>query len=274
MSNIITKHPAILLSEEIQTICRPLSKLNISYFAHVRVSHDGKFSGISNNPGFSEHYLKNKYYNADIHLAEKQILEKYIIWDLIERTGLSKKMHTEASLFGVQHTFTIISKSHQYDDFYHFASNVSTPAFNQTYIENIDLLKSFIAFFNETISSCTILAKAYNLQFSIDKSAPGYTIKPNEYVLNNQTNRHEFLRELNRLSDLYSIKSNPIPLLPPQQYRCVQLLAAGHSAKQIAALLNLSKRTVENYLAHVKKILRCHNSKELIAMYYSLELNN
>ena len=270
MSHIIRKHPAILLSEDIKTICRPLLKLNISYFAHIKITKDGKFSGISNNPGFSEHYLKNRYYNADIHLAKKQMIEKYIIWDLIERTGLSKKMHTEASQFGVQHTFTIVSRNPKHDDYYHFASHVSTPAFNQVYIENIDLLHSFVAFFTDKINSSVTLSEAYNLQFSIDKSAPGYTFIPNEYLLNNQTNRNGFIQELNTFNHSHAINTHPISRLPPQQYRCVELLAQGFSAKQIASLLNLSNRTIENYLAHVKKILQCQNSKALVAMYCSL----
>ena len=267
MSNIIMKHPAIILSEDIKRICRPLARLNISYFAHVRVTHDGKFSGISNNPGFSEHYLKNKYYNADIHLAKKTILDNNIIWDLMERTGLSKKMHTEASLFGVRHTFTIVSRHNQVDNFYHFASDVSTTAFNQVYVENIDLLKKFITFFNDTIHACPTLSKAYNFQFSIDEAASGYTFKLDKYFLKNSLNRQAFMQELNQLSPTHAGKINNISLLPPQQYRCVTLLAEGYSAKQIASVLNLSHRTVENYLANVKKGLQCKNSKELIALF-------
>lgn len=260
MSHIITKHPAIILSEDIKTICRPLSRLNISYFAHIKVTKNGKFSGISNNPGFSEHYLRNKYYNADIHLAKKQMLEKYIIWDLIERTGLSKKMHTEASQFGVQHTFTIVSRSSKHDDYYHFASHVSTQAFNQVYIENIDLLKSFIAFFTDKMNSCATLSEAYNLQFSIDKAAPGYTFKQND-LLNNLTNRQEFLQELNKLSCPYSVNINPISL---REMDCLRLTIKGKTAKQIACILGLSHWTVEEYLANVKLKLGVKKKSELI----------
>lgn len=266
MIHIISKHPALIHSHDIDMICRPLKKLNITYFSHVHVTKEGDLSGISNNPGFAEHYLKNKYYNADIHLAGKNNLGQYIIWDLIERTGRSKKMHIEAGQFGVQHTFTIVERKPDASDFYHFASHVSSPSINQVYIENIDLLKNFIAFFKESISASSTLTNAYQLTFRIDKKAPGYTMQSQEYFMNNANNRLEFMQELKNSQG----KHKSILLFPPQQLRCVQLLSEGNSAKKIADILNISVRTVENYLAHIRKSLNCSNSKQIIAAYHSM----
>jgi len=269
MSDIILNHPALLFSEDVATICRPLLRLGISYFAHVNVTKEGKFSGISNNPGFAEHYLRNKYYNADIHLAGSKKLAKYIIWDLIERTGQSEKMHIEASQFGVQHTFTMVEKKKNSSDFYHFASQHSSPAINHVYLANMDLLKNFIEFFKGSICASVTLSNAYRLTFCIDKAAPGYTVKSNEYFLNDFNNRLEFINEIQK-HDVN--KPRPALSLPPQQLRCMQLLVEGHSAKKIADILNLSTRTVENYLAHIRKSLKCSNSKQLIIAYHSLFL--
>jgi len=49
---------------------------------------------------------------------------------------------------------------------------------------------------------------------------------------------------------------------------CLHLLAMGFSAKEITDQLNLSRRTVESYLAYVRQVYGCRNSKELIAAYY------
>lgn len=271
MSDIILKHPALIYNYDVETICRPLAKLGITYFAHVNVTKQGELTGISNNARFAEHYLRNKYYNADIHLSKRSNLGNFIVWDTIERIGQSEKMHREAAQFGVMHTFTIIDKKHFSNDFYHFASNVSNKSINHVYIENFDLLQIFIKYFNDTIHSCrsSSLAEAYNIKFKIDTEAPGYTIREDSHFLSYQNKRTEFLKDLKKIKDNKLSKNEAILSLSPQQYSCLKLLSQGNSAKSIAGILNLSPRTVENYIYNLRKMLKCSNSKELIAAYYS-----
>lgn len=49
-----------------------------------------------------------------------------------------------------------------------------------------------------------------------------------------------------------------------RELECVKLLAKGFSSKQIAAILNISNRTVEQYIDTAKNKLSCKNSVELI----------
>jgi hypothetical protein len=67
MSNNFKKHPIFNNKDQIVDICSPLKKLDITYFSHANVNQSGEFSGICNNTEFAEHYLRKKYYNADIH---------------------------------------------------------------------------------------------------------------------------------------------------------------------------------------------------------------
>lgn len=52
--------------------------------------------------------------------------------------------------------------------------------------------------------------------------------------------------------------------ISPREYDCLYYLAHGKSAKQIAFLLHISHRTVEEYLANAKKKLKCTNRHQLI----------
>lgn len=56
--------------------------------------------------------------------------------------------------------------------------------------------------------------------------------------------------------------------LSDQQARCLKLLAQGKTSKEIANELELSYRTVEDYLAKTMEQLGCASSKELIALYH------
>lgn len=56
-------------------------------------------------------------------------------------------------------------------------------------------------------------------------------------------------------------------LLSPQQLKCFQLLIKGFSLKQIAFEMNLTYKTVEYYVTHIRKKLNCRNTRELIVRY-------
>jgi DNA-binding NarL/FixJ family response regulator len=59
-------------------------------------------------------------------------------------------------------------------------------------------------------------------------------------------------------------ESNPLAALTPRQREILQLLAEGKSAKEIAAALDLSARTVEFHKYAMMDSLRIENSAELI----------
>lgn len=65
----------------------------------------------------------------------------------------------------------------------------------------------------------------------------------------------------------HKIRYEPVQLTE-QQARCVKLLAQGKSSKEIANKLNISHRTVEEYIAKTIEQLGCSSSKELIALYH------
>ncbi len=60
-----------------------------------------------------------------------------------------------------------------------------------------------------------------------------------------------------------SSKNNKV-YLSKQQLSCAKLLVAGLTAKEIASQLNLSHRTVEAYLEHIKNKLYCRNKTDLV----------
>jgi DNA-binding NarL/FixJ family response regulator len=58
--------------------------------------------------------------------------------------------------------------------------------------------------------------------------------------------------------------SDAAPFLTPRQREIVQLLAEGHSAKEIAAALAISPRTVEFHKYQIMETHRLHSNAELI----------
>jgi DNA-binding NarL/FixJ family response regulator len=58
--------------------------------------------------------------------------------------------------------------------------------------------------------------------------------------------------------------TDPVASLTPRQREILQLLAEGRSAKEIAATLDISARTVEFHKYQMMETLGLHSSTELI----------
>lgn len=278
MNKLIVHHPALTHANEVRDICRPLEKLNISYFAHVHIDNDGKFSALTNNPGFTQHYLENEYYNADIHLADKNRFGNHVVWDAIERFGKSAKMHSEAAQFGVQHTFTLIDKNDNGQDYYHFANDSACKSINQIYLANIDLLKMFTLHFNENVAQSAALRHAYEMTFGIDPEAEGYSTQFEDRFVIADHSRKEFLNSIsvneNKIAATQFVNQYQSKLTPltPRERECLHLYVRGHAAREISELLKLSRRTIEHYLESVKMKLGVDTKNALIRMF--LEKNH
>lgn len=273
MNKFIKEHPAFTQADAIADICRPLEKLNITYFSHVHINRNREFFALANNPLFGEHYLKNKYYNADIHLANVSDLGKYIIWDALPKCGETEKMDRESLAFGIRHTFTIVDQNEKGSHFYHYATDLKGEGINQVYLSNLDLLKKFIIYFNEKVHKSKLLSVAYHDKFSLDLKPIGFSMHENNELEDLKEKRIHFNEQLNMNSMdlpkqviLNNDTLNPL-YLAPQQMRCLILLLSGKSSKEIGLKLGLSHRSVEHYIQNIRKILGCKNSKELMTSY-------
>lgn len=70
---------------------------------------------------------------------------------------------------------------------------------------------------------------------------------------------------LSRLHIAVEIPRDPTPELSPRERQCLNLLANGHSAKRIAAELDLSPKTVEKQIHGLKRKLKAKNVTQAVA---------
>lgn len=256
MNKNIDHHPTIDYHNEIADICRPLEKLNITYFCHVNVN-DNLISGLTNNPDFHLHYLKNKYYNADIHLANSQLIRDYFVWDSIERYGSSLKMHQEASEFGVKHTFTIMEKSHLGNNYYHFATNQSNSSINQVYLANLDILKLFTMHFNNHVRHSRQLSSAYDIKVGIKPDAEGYNVLSK---LDNNILRSQLLDEL-KLGNKFQLPNGKH--LTERQLEILFWLHNGKTITDISIIMSIAEVTVNKHIADIKSKIGCYTQFQM-----------
>lgn len=260
MQTKISQHPAILYADDVSTICKPLRDLNITYFAHVNVDNDKKFSAIASSPGFVDCYLNKHFYNVDIHMVNDAQFGECVVWDAIEPTGESAKMDPFAIQFGVEHTFTIFEKSNAGLDCYHFASNVMGRSINQRYVSNIDLLKLFIMHFKEKVNESKLLSSAYDMKFGIDEHKAKFTVGNEAVLAHNMQCRELFLKNIK--IDKHFIRNMKKPL----SHREVEVLFWMHSGKtasEIAKLLGVADVTINKHIINIKDKTGCYSQFQL-----------
>ena|SRR3990167_5346266 len=258
MNKYIDQHPSITCHQDISEICRPLQKLNITYFCHVNIN-DQRFSALTNNPGFHRHYLNNEYYNADIHMDNNQLIKDYFIWDSIERRGKSQQMHQDASEFGVRHTFTILTKNHLGNNYYHFATNLSDASINHVYLANLDILRLFILHFTNQVNQSKLISRAYDIKFDLDTDTEGYTID-STLLGNHVLLRQEMLEEF-KLGDKFQLPNGKS--LTDRQLQILFLLHDGKTIHDISRILQIAEITVNKHIADIKLKVDCYTQFQM-----------
>lgn len=74
-------------------------------------------------------------------------------------------------------------------------------------------------------------------------------------------------REKDSMSIFHKKTHTPIHL-NKKQSECLELLASGKSSKEIAMIMHISNRTVEDHIESLMGTLGCTSSKELIALFH------
>lgn len=237
------------IHEDIKTICKPLETFGLTTFANARVNHLGQFSTMNNHPEYAEHYIQQGFYNADISADAAQLDDgNYLMWDLVDCGGKTREMLDAASAFRYKHIFTIVKNRETHTDFYHFGTHISNPAINHWYLNNLDKLELFIDYFNEKIISTGLDAA-------------------HEVVFPTQPIKADILKEHAALDNAHDSFVNTLmqSQYSPRQLECMKLIVQGQSAKEIAKTLNISHRTVEDYIQTLKYKFSAKNKSELIA---------
>lgn len=247
MNKKISSHPALLHAEDIKTLCQPLISLDITYFSHVHVDEMSGLSGFSNHPAFHEHYLKMRYYNADISAAAFDF-GNHILWDCMPLKGKSANLYAESIAFGIKHTFTVVHKSSNTTDYFHFATDHANETINHAYLRNLDLLNLFIQSYRCHAYQFDYIKKIHRAKFYIDDNGAQFDLNQNAKSQVNDLKRQQFLEEC-RLE----IMTKHHNKLTRREIEILIWLHHGKSCTEIASILGLAEITIHKHIANLKE---------------------
>jgi len=261
----ISPHHFALMANDVQQIFQPLERVGIHLFSYRKTFADGSRINVSNNAKWIEDYYQ-------LNLYQSSLFENSI--DLYA-TGFSLWPH-ESDLpvfthgrdyYNSDNGITYIVKNDDYCEFFIFGADKNNKKIINFYINNLDLIKKFAAFFQE--KSRSILKAAMNNLIVIPPVGENSKHRGNTGNTENIENIEniESLQNYNSkidsslINDLFTESS---VRLTKQENNCLKGILEGKSAKVIARELGLSFRTVEYYIDNIKKKSGCRNRFEIL----------
>lgn len=262
----LKKHPVFEHSEMINSICQPLVDFGITYFSHGHLNAQGSLSFLSTCPHFIEVYLKKGYHEYDLHKLTTPVDQQYVIWDSVKRKQQSAAMHEDFMSFGRGHTFSIIRNNGNTIDCFHFAGKLGYDSINDHYLNNIEILNTFILYFKDQVAKSKELACAYDMKINLSNTVGGYLIETDEYF--SQESRQKF-NDMIALDRIYLNGGHDY--VTKREYECLHWFSLGKTTEEIAMIMQITARTVSAHIVNIKERLGCSNLFQLGQIYASLK---
>lgn len=267
-SNKTLIHHINSVSEEFNSIIKPLFQdLPFSYFGYHKFYKDGYYMVLSSNLEFTQLWLdynmNNDFSNDSdkkffISNDKKNFLEKikttprnsiykylWPIHDKEQMPGLSL-----CNEFNMHYGIHLFYDTVEYLESFVFGSPIQGEAVD-LYLNHFYIIERFMTYFKN---------KAHYLINPVDRKkmafSPFYRKEVHKAMDNLDTNRNFIVNKKQfyastQLSKI-SLDSNPDICLTKKEFECLYYLSLGKSAKEIAAILSISWRTIEKHLENIR----------------------
>ena len=223
----------------VNAICQPfLKKYQLSYFSYGHMDTDGTFCCLVTNPNWYQNFRAQKY-PIFIPSAKDASKDSYFyLWDEV----LPKQVTADAlKNFKMAKGITLVSKQENGRvQYFAFASSSENLQAISSYFTNLNTLLAFTGSF----------------------------LDDGKELIREVTNHPLLLPpEKKQL-----IESSVAIRLTPRELACIQYLQKCYTVKEIAQVLQLSPRTIEDRLNSIKEKLGCGRKSQIIKSFESIQV--
>lgn len=257
------RYPGIKHADDItQIVAEYFHGMNLSYFGHVTVWPEGKYSITC-----MKHDWPIEIITSDLppptytryHQIENKIIFPYLNQDDIlgYPDGVLKIVKAK---FNILNPIVITRKYENHVEAFGFDFHCDKPY--ETYLNNLELFENFIHYYKGKAKAIIHAANRYciiiNSKYQIQQPRPSLSLKSFDGI--------------QKIKKFYIQYKNTDIILSEKEYQCLSLLAHGKQGKAIATELNISLRTVETYIERIKLKFNLSQRQDLIAAYWNSRL--
>lgn len=261
----ILSSPLFFEVENIRNICLPLKLINVENFFFHRIYPDGTMIHLSTDVIWGEHFL-NKLFSLDYEHADINshlyIENNISLWEMNDH---SQVWQDGREYFNVGNGISVLSQeNNQYKEISCFYGSRFDCDLNSFYLNNLDILQSFIMFFKDKASRLINEFESERIRI------------PEKYRVATDTQKK--CAEHKRVEFLSSIKPKKFFInekyLTEKEAESLYWLSEGKTSEEIGIILNCSKRTVEKQIEQIKDKLGCYTKSDLIKLCVSNNFEN
>lgn len=185
LSQILEEYISLAANDNIQSLCAPLKKLNISHFLYVKEDSEGRRTYLTNGKPWLRYYFSNQLYEEGAFGNYAFNQGKYL-WSSI---NVCEKMFSKAAkLFNLVHGMTFIKKEKDCSHYFHYAAPGNKPEVYNIYLNKTELLEIFNLYFLEQANP--IIQRMEKIDYGINFKA--MMIGRKNYLINS-TDDSDFL---------------------------------------------------------------------------------
>jgi len=244
ISDVIKKHYFTTAQQDMRNLASPLKQYGITHFAKSSVYGDNHADILTTDVKASNIFYDMHCYKNLFNATIDDYSDSAFLWDDLASTDNSIKdsFKSIANDINIANGITVIKKNNNVVDFYHFATTRKIHHMNSFYLNNIDLLDSYILYFNDTAKN--LLKASYENRIYLP-NAGDKSIAISEHFKKHTASRIRSDNNLFHLARFYNISD--------RELECAMQIANGNRSKEIAIELNISIRTVEKHLLALRK---------------------
>jgi DNA-binding CsgD family transcriptional regulator len=242
------KHYFLTSSTEVNAIVKPLKDFfGITSFVYQKNFLDGSEIRLTNQPHWVLFFFEKELYKTSVfEHTPTQYQRGWVLWGNLAQ---HKTVLGKAREFNIDHGITFIDPQADGCEFFFLGTTREHPEIVSRYLNHLDLLEKFLAYFKE---------KAAPL---IKQAISNKIIIPEKFI---HTPTRLQQAKLDREAFLNVISGNYLQKFTPREAECIKLLLRGYNFKMIAYELKLSYRTVETHFDHIKQKTNCYTKAELV----------
>ncbi|CEG57726.1 helix-turn-helix transcriptional regulator [Legionella fallonii] len=252
---------------DINEIAKTLRAFGITYFAHKIIDNEGPKLYLGNAPALHELYhneIMRK--SSPIEGNVNQFKTGYYFFEHFPQPHPDSLEQLKANDIG--NIFVIIKQDENQCEFFFFGSAHHNKNINHFYINNINLLESFILAYKSQATE--IHAQCFNQRLLVNKVEASNAHYLSSQKLDKET-VYSFLQQNVAKKLIFTVDNRKIKI-SKQEMNCLYHLLNFRTNKEMAQILSLSPRTIETHFTNLKDKFSVTSKEELARKIIELEL--
>lgn len=254
----IDKQLFTTMGDDMRALARPLADHGIMHFSHLRRWEDGAYSLLTSHPAFSVEFVRRKFYKKVFGGKPEDYHSGLLFMSDIE-SHIHMIQQATIEVGGFKTDLMLSEATLSYVDFFWFGTARSNDLMHSFYLNRMDFIKGFVAYFKE--AGCGMLSQTYRHRLMNDE--PGSEI---DVLRSGEAYQLPFASDKEYLSSSRPsiVRASLRYHMTPKELECAMALCSGLSSKHIARQLNVSPRTVEKHIANMREKAGCDTTLKLV----------